>query len=297
MMDRLQKALRGHYAIRRQIGRGGMAVVYLADDLTQQRPVAIKVLRAELSAALSYERFLREIRIAARLSHPHILPLHDSGDADGLLYYVMPFVEGETLEDRLNREKIIPWDEASRIAREVASALGYAHAQGLVHRDIKPANLLLSQGYAVIADFGVARAVNDSGTGAITQAGRAVGTPTYMSPEQASADLAVDGRADIYALGCVLYEMLTGAPPFTGKNTQETLANILSAPTPPIQKPAHIPRGVREATYRALAKDPGERFATAAEFSEALLSEDAEPARARDDSRSGWKKLLPWWNA
>jgi len=214
--DRLASALSDRYRIERELGKGGMATVYLAHDLRHDRQVAIKVLRPELTAALGHERFLREITTTANLRHPHILPLHESGAAGEFLYYVMPFVEGESLRDRLIREKQLPVDDALQIAREVADALSYAHSRGLVHRDIKPENILLERGHAVVADFGIARAITAAETETLTQTGLAVGTPLYMSPEQAAGERSLDGRSDLYSLGCVLYEMLAGEPPYTG---------------------------------------------------------------------------------
>ena len=270
-LDRLRAALAGRYEVDCEIGRGGMAYVYRARDRQHGRDVAIKVLRPELAAALGTERFLREIRIEAGLQHPHILPLHDSGDADGLPYYVMPFVEGETLRDRIRREGQLPVPEAVRIAREVADALAYAHAHGVVHRDIKPANILLSGGHAVVADFGVARAIKSAGDDVLTEAGMAVGTPEYMSPEQGSGDTRVDGRSDIYALGCVLYEMLAGDPPFTGRTPQAVMARHRHDPPPSLAVVrATLPPALQYTIETALAKVPADRFATALEFSEAL---------------------------
>ena len=212
---RLQAALAGHYTVDREAGRGGMATVYLAQDLKHDRRGALKVLHPELAATLGADRFLREIQIAARLQHPHILPLYYSGQADTLLYYVMPFVDGESLRDRLVRVKQLPVDDAVKISRDVAAALDYAHRQGIVHRDIKPENVMLSEGEAVVTDFGIAKAVSAAGE-SLTQIGMAVGTPAYMSPEQATGDGEPDGRSDIYSLGCVLFEMLTGGAPFSG---------------------------------------------------------------------------------
>ena len=220
LQARLQGALADRYRFDRKLGAGGMATVYLAHDLKHERKVAMKVLRPELVHALGPERFLREIATTANLHHPHILPLYDSGrtpEASGaFLYYVMPFVEGESLRDRLNREKQLPLDDALRFAREVADALSYAHGRGVIHRDIKPENILLESGHALVADFGIARAVGSAGVDRLTETGLAVGTPAYMSPEQAAGERDLDGRSDIYALGCVLYEMLAGQPPFTG---------------------------------------------------------------------------------
>ncbi len=200
-----------------------MAVVYLAEDLKHRRQVALKILRPELAAALGPERFLREIEIAAGLHHPHILPLYDSGDADGTLYYVMPFVDGESLRARLEREKQLPIADALRVAREVADALSYAHSRGVVHRDIKPENILLQAGHAVVADFGIARAVSAAGEERLTGTGMSLGTPAYMSPEQAAGEREIDGRSDLYCLGCVLYEMLAGQPPFTGPTVESVI--------------------------------------------------------------------------
>ncbi|HEX4627454.1 MAG TPA: serine/threonine-protein kinase, partial [Gemmatimonadales bacterium] len=213
LLARLRAALSGRYTIERELGRGGMATVYLAQDRKHHRQVAIKVLKPELAAALGPERFLQEVDIAAGLTHPHILPLHDSGDADGFLYYVMPFVEGESLRRRLIREKQLPVDEALRMAQQVAGALGYAHSHNVVHRDIKPENILLSEQEAVVADFGIAQAITTAGGPRLTDIGIVLGTPAYMSPEQAAGERTLDGRSDIYSLGCVLYEMLAGEPP------------------------------------------------------------------------------------
>ena len=227
-----------------------MATVYLANDLRHHRQVAIKVLRPDLAAALGPERFLREIETAARLQHPHILPLHDSGDADGFLYYVMPYVEGESLRQRLVREKQLPLEDALQITGAVASALSYAHSHDVVHRDIKPENILLSGGEAVVADFGIARAVTAAGGDKLTMTGIAVGTPTYMSPEQAAGGAQLDGRSDVYSLGCVLYEMLAGEPPFTGPTAQAIIARTLTE-TP---RPIHPMRaGVPEALDPVIA--------------------------------------------
>ena len=271
--ERLQAALTGHYTIERELGRGGMAIVYLALDVRHDRRVALKVLRPELAAALGAERFLREIRIAAGLQHPNILPVHDSGDADGLLYYVMPYVEGESLRARLTREGPLPLADALAIATEAADALGHAHTHDVVHRDVKPENILLSGGHALVADFGIARAISAAGGDQLTGTGIAIGTPAYMSPEQGSAARTVDGRTDIYALGCVLYEMLAGAPPFSGPSVQAVLARHALDPIPPLGsvRPGLPPR-LERAVRRALAKTPADRFPTAAGFRETLLS-------------------------
>jgi serine/threonine-protein kinase len=247
-----------------------MATVYLAEDLKHHRKVAVKVLRPELAAALGPDRFLREIEIAAGLTHPHILPLHDSGEADGFLYYVMPYIEGESLRDRLNREKQLPLDDAIQIAREVADALGSAHSHDVVHRDIKPENILLEEGHAVVSDFGIAKAITAAGGEALTETGLAVGTPTYMSPEQATGG-DVDGRSDTYSLGCVLYEMLAGEPPYTGPTPQAVIAKRLSEPVPHVSTLREtVPQTVEQTITKALARAPADRFATVLQFAEAL---------------------------
>ncbi|MEP7324321.1 MAG: serine/threonine-protein kinase, partial [Gemmatimonadota bacterium] len=231
----LREALAGQYAIERMLGQGGMATVYLAQDVKHDRLVAVKVLNPEVSSSVGADRFLREIRLAASLQHPHILGVYDSGEASDVLYYVMPFVEGESLRDRLNRETLLPVEEAVLLAREIADALGYAHAHGVVHRDIKPENVLLSGGHAVIADFGIALAVSQSGPERLTQTGTSIGTAAYMSPEQAAGESGVDGRSDIYSLGCVLYEMLSGRPPFTGPSARAIMAQHSMELVPSLQ--------------------------------------------------------------
>jgi eukaryotic-like serine/threonine-protein kinase len=269
-LERLRAALASRYRIVREVGQGGMATVYLADDLKHDRRVAVKVLRPELAAALGPERFLREIQIAAVLAHPHILPLHDSGEADGFVYYVMPYVEGETLRDRLVRQHQLPIGEAVRIVREVADGLGYAHSLGIVHRDIKPENILFMGGHAVVADFGVATALGMAGGARLTATGWSVGTPMYMSPEQATGQGDVDGRSDTYSLGCVLYEMLTGEPPFGGSSPRAVLARKLSEPVPRLSSIREtVSPALEEAIRRALARIPADRFDTAAEFASA----------------------------
>jgi tetratricopeptide (TPR) repeat protein len=272
-VDRLRAALADRYELDREIGSGGMAHVYLAHDRQHDRDVAIKVLRPELAASIGTERFLREIRIEARLQHPHILPLYDSGAADGFLYYVMPYVEGETLRERLRREKQLPLEDALQITREVAEALSYAHAHDVVHRDIKPANILLSGTHALVADFGIAKAISEADKESLTQTGIAVGTPEYMSPEQGSGEHGVDLRADIYALGCVLYEMLAGEPPYTGRTAQSILARHRQDTPPPLHvvRPG-LPAGLEESVERALAKIPADRFLTADAFAHSLVS-------------------------
>jgi len=248
-----------------------MATVYLAEDLKHHRHVAVKVLHPELAAVLGAERFLAEIRTTANLQHPHILPLHDSGQADGLLFYVMPYVEGETLRTRLEQEQQLPIEEAVRITREVASALDYAHRHGVIHRDIKPENILLHEGQALIADFGIALAVSTAGGPRMTQTGMSLGTPEYMSPEQALGERAITAKSDIYALGCVLYEMLTGEPPFTGATVQAIVAKVMhERPVPPSSIRDTVPTDIEHAVLTALAKLPADRWASAAQFGEAL---------------------------
>ena len=280
LLERLRAALEDRYAIESEIGRGGMAVVFLAEDLKHRRQVAVKVLSPDLTSEVATERFLREIEIAAGLTHPHILPIHDSGDADGLLFCVMPYVHGESLRERLSREKQLPLDDALQITREVAEALDCAHEQGIVHRDIKPGNILLEHGHAMVADFGIARAVEQAGSDGITKTGLAMGTPAYMSPEQAVGSSDVDGRADIYALGCVLYEMLSGETPYTGPTPQAVLAKKRTEPTPRISVVREtVPPEVEAALTKALAKTPADRFATANQFAEALMKPSGEPQR------------------
>ncbi len=276
--ERLKAALADRYAIEHELGSGGMATVYLAEDLKHERKVAVKVLRPDLAAALGSERFLREIKIAAQLHHPHILPLHDSGEAHGFLYYVMPFVEGESLRDRLNREKQLPLDDALQIAREVADALGSAHSHDVVHRDVKPENILLEEGHAVVADFGIARAITAAGGEQLTETGLAIGTPAYMSPEQAAGGAEIDGRSDLYSLACVVYEMLAGEPPYTGPTPQAVFAKRLSEPVPHVSTLREtVPKPVEQTITRALAKAPADRFPTAAQFAEALAVVEAAP--------------------
>src|SRR5438034_631495 len=269
--ERLRAALADRYALERELGRGGMAVVFLARDRRHDRAVAIKVLRQEIAAALGAERFLREIQIAAKLHHPHILPLYDSGAAGELLYYVMPYVEGESLRQRLEREKQLPVEEAMALARQVAGALAYAHRNDVVHRDIKRENILLESGEAVVADFGIARAITAAGGDQLTQTGIAIGTPLYMSPEQGAGGEGLDGRSDVYSLACVLYEMLAGHPPFAGGTAQAILARHTVDPVPPLRTArATVPTAVEQALGRALAKLPADRYATALQFAEAL---------------------------
>jgi serine/threonine-protein kinase len=273
ILNRLQRSLADRYRIERELGRGGMAMVLLAHDLKHDRQVALKLLHPHLAQLLGPERFLREVRLSARLQHPHILAVLDSGDADGQLWFAMPYVEGETLRSRLLREKQLPVDEALRITSEVADALHYAHRHGVIHRDIKPENILLSGSHALVADFGIARAFTPESDERLTDSGFSLGTPQYMSPEQAAAQRDLDPRTDVYSLGCVLYEMLTGEPPFTGPNPQAVLAKRLSEPVPHLSTAREVPPALERAVTRALARAPADRFSTAAEFADALQSD------------------------
>jgi eukaryotic-like serine/threonine-protein kinase len=298
--EQLRAAVADRYRIEEEIGHGGMASVYLAEDLKHGRKVAIKVLLPAPGHSYEPQRFLREIRIAARLSHPQILPVHDSGECDGLLYFVMPYAGCETLRDRLNREGQLPIDAALRITRAVGTALGYAHRHHVIHRDIKPENVLLQEGEPVVADFGVATAMSAAGGDNIyiTDRGFAVGTPAYMSPEQASAERDLDGRSDLYSLACVLYEMLAGQPPFAGSGARATMARHAIEPPAPIRslRPT-VPLAVELALQRALAKSPSERFATMAEFCDALVAPapTAVPMTGAPDQRS--IAVLPFVNS
>ena len=303
-LERLQAALADRYRLEHELGQGGMATVYLAHDLRHDRKVAVKVLRPSLAAVIGAERFLAEIKTTAGLQHPHILPLHDSGEVDGQLFYVMPRVEGESLRDRLEREKQLPIPEAVRIATEVASALDYAHRHGVIHRDIKPENILLHDGQALVADFGIALAVSAAGGSRMTETGLSLGTPHYMSPEQAMGDRSLDARTDVYALGCVLYEMLTGDPPFQGSTAQAILAKVMTEKPWPIRGFRDtVPEHLEAAALTALAKLPADRFATAAEFAAALA--DSTGARhaatttflAAGGSRAlqPGSRLAGWW--
>src|SRR5213596_2312469 len=283
-LERLGAALAEHYAIEREIGAGGMATVYLAQDLRHDRAVALKVLRPELAAVIGAERFLAEIKLTANLQHPHILPLFDSGEADAFLFYVMPFVEGESLRDRLVREKQLPIADALRITAEVASALDYAHRHGVIHRDIKPENVMLHDGQALVADFGIALAASKAGGARMTETGMSLGTPHYMSPEQAMGEREITARSDVYALGAVLYEMLSGDPPFTGSTAQAIVARVVTESPRPLLPQRHtIPPHVEAAVLTALEKLPADRFATAALFAEAL----ANPTATRPTARPG----------
>jgi serine/threonine-protein kinase len=293
--DRLNVALSDRYRIEQHLGAGGMATVYLAQDVRHDRKVAIKVLHPDLGAAIGAERFLAEIRTTARLQHPHILPLLDSGGSDGLLFYVMPYVSGETLRRRLERERQLSVDEAVRIAREVADALHYAHSAGIIHRDIKPENILIQGGHALVADFGIALAVQQAGGQRMTQTGLSLGTPQYMSPEQAMGEKTIDGRTDVYALGAVTYEMLAGDPPFTGSSVQAIVAKVLSErPTPLRTLRDTVPPSVEHAVHTALAKLPADRYATPADFAAAMAAQATPTAQwsmpvAR---RSRWRDPL-----
>ncbi len=289
LSETLKAALGDLYPIERELGSGGMATVYLAQDLKHQRQVAIKVMRPELAASLGTDRFLREIRISAQLNHPNILTLIDSGGVEGLLYYVMPYVEGESLRDRLEREKQLPIEDALQVAGEVADALGYAHSLGIVHRDIKPENILFQGGHALVADFGIARAVAAAGGEKLTETGMAVGTPAYMSPEQASGETESDGRTDVYSLGCVLYEMLVGDPPFSGSTPQVVLARKSLESVPPLRNVRDtVPAALDSAVRKALARLPADRYRTGHEFIDALANIDESDAA--EASRG-----VPWW--
>ncbi len=272
VLTRLQEStISDRYSIEREIGRGGMATVYRALDVRHGRPLAVKVLHPELAVGLGPDRFLREIQIAARLQHPHIVPLYDSGQAGDLLYYVMPFIEGESLRERLRRERRLPLDDAIRIARAVASALDYAHRHDIVHRDIKPENVMLHEGEAMVTDFGIAKAVSAAASDNLTQTGTAIGTPQYMSPEQAGGEPDLDGRSDIYSLAAMLYEMISGAVPITGPTFQAVLARIFTEPVRPLQEQREdTPAWLDAAVTKALAKRAGDRFATASQFSQSL---------------------------
>ena len=269
---RLNAALEGRYAIERELGEGGMATVYLADDLRHERKVALKVLKPELAAVVGAERFLAEIKVTANLQHPHILPLFDSGEVDSFLFYVMPYVEGETLRDRIDREKQLPVDEAVALASKVAGALQHAHEHSVIHRDIKPGNILLQGGEPVVADFGIALAISAAGGGErLTETGLSLGTPYYMSPEQATGDQHVGPPSDTYALAAVLYEMLTGDPPYIGSTAQAVLGKIIQgAPVSATEIRKAVPANVDAAMRKALEKLPADRFTGAQEFARAL---------------------------
>jgi serine/threonine protein kinase len=271
VLEQLADALGARYSLERELARGGMATVYLARGVQDRRPVAIKVMHPVLAAELGAARFLREIEIAASMAHPNIVPLHESGAAGDVLYYIMPYVEGESLHGRLQREKRLPLDDALRIAHDVAAGLGYAHGRGVLHRDVKPENILLAGGRALVADFGLARAIGAADYQKLTRTGFIVGTVYYMSPEQVCEDRTLDQRADVYSLGCILYEMLTGGPPYTGPSLKEVVLGILRAPIPSVRRvDARVPAEVDQAISRALAKSAAGRFATMQEFAAAL---------------------------
>ncbi|HEV8411753.1 MAG TPA: protein kinase, partial [Gemmatimonadaceae bacterium] len=299
--DRLNAALVGRYVIERELGAGGMATVYLAHDVRHDRHVALKILKPELAAVLGAERFVVEIKTTAALQHPHILPLFDSGTADGFLFYVMPFIQGETLRDKLNRETQLGVDEAVRIAREVLDALQYAHEHGIVHRDVKPENILLHGGHAMVADFGIALAVSAAAGGRMTETGLSLGTPHYMSPEQATAEKEITARSDIYSLGSVLYEMLSGQPPHLGGSAQQIIMKIITEQASPVtQHRKSVPANVAAAVSKSLEKLPADRFESARVFAEALANPTfhtlagapphalGAPARSRAPSAAGW---------
>jgi serine/threonine-protein kinase len=300
---RLASALSDRYRLVRELGQGGMATVHLAEDLKHGRKVAIKVLHPELSAVLGSARFLAEIKVTANLQHPHILGLIDSGEADGLLYYVMPYVAGESLRARLVRDGQLPVDEALRLAREVASALDYAHRQGVVHRDIKPENTLLQDGAALVADFGIALAVEEAGGHRMTQTGMSLGTPAYMSPEQAMGERKIGPRSDVYALGAMTFEMLAGEPPFTGPSSQAIVAKVLTEQPPPLRaKRPSVPPAAEAAIHTALQKLPADRWGSAKEFGDALAGAATHPTPIatiplpvpRGRPRAAWRSAVPW---
>jgi tRNA A-37 threonylcarbamoyl transferase component Bud32 len=271
LADRLSRAVEGRYEIQEALGRGGMSMVFKARDIKHDRTVAVKVLLPELAASVGAQRFLREIEIAAGLVHPHIVPLYDSGDAEGLLYHVTPCITGETLRDRLKRERYLPVEEAVRITAEVADALDFAHAQGVIHRDIKPENVLLTSRHALITDFGIARAITLGGGERLTETGMAVGTPAYMSPEQARGEAELDGRSDIYSLACVTYEMLAGEAPLAGRSPQITMARRQSeSPTSLSLLRETVPEALDLAVLKALARLPADRYAEASHYAEAV---------------------------
>src|SRR2546421_1796873 len=270
-MSQLRTALAARYTIEGELGRGGMGVVYRAWDVKHARAVAVKVVRPEFGSVLATDRFLREIQLAARLQHPHIVPVYDSGEVDGTLYYVMPYVDGESLRSRVQRVRQPHREDALQITREAADALGYAHSHDVVHRDVKPENILLAGGHALVVDFGIGRAISAAGGDRLTESGISVGTPAYMSPEQATADTHVDGRSDMYSLACVLYEMLAGHPPFLGATAQEVIARHTLDPMPSLRTArSTVPLALEATIRRALSKVPADRFSTLVQFASAL---------------------------
>jgi hypothetical protein len=289
----LVAAFAGRYTLERELGRGGMATVYLARDLKHGRPVALKVLRPDLTAILGGDRFLQEIRVTAALQHPHILPLLDSGEAAGFLFYVMPHVGGESLRARLGRDGPLPLVETVQIARGIAGALDYAHRQGVIHRDVKPENILLYQGEPMVADFGISLAISTAGMERLTETGLSLGTPAYMSPEQAAADPKLDGRADQYSLACVVYEMLSGEPPYTGPNARTILLKALSDPAPSVRRlRADVPPALDSAIVRALGKTPPERFPTMGDFIARLIDTSQVATQVVSRTRLPRRRLL-----
>jgi serine/threonine-protein kinase len=298
-LDRLKETLADRYRVDRELGAGGMATVYLAEDLKHRRRVAIKVLRPELAAVIGAARFLREIETIAGLQHPHILGLIDSGEVGGTAYYVMPYVDGESLRDRLNREKQLPIPDAVRIASEVAAALDYAHRHGVIHRDVKPENVLLHDGSALVADFGIALAVSKAGGERMTESGMSVGTPQYMSPEQAMGEREITPRSDVYALGATTYEMLAGVPPFTGPTAQAIVAKIVATEPEPLSALRKtVPPHVEDAVLTALEKIPADRFASASAFARALegagVPTTTRSGRTRSAVAASRRRRLAW---
>jgi len=300
LIDTLRQSVADRYAIEHEVGRGGMATVFLAEDRRHGRPVALKVLHPQLATALGPDRFLREIQIAARLQHPHIVPLYDSGQAGDLLFYVMPFIPGESLRQRMQREPQLPLEDAVRIARGVAAALDYAHRQQIVHRDIKPENVMLHEGEALVTDFGIAKAVSAAAGDNLTQTGTAIGTPSYMSPEQAGGEAELDGRSDIYSLGAMLYEMVAGTAPFTGPTVQAIISKLFTDPPPPIRElRTDVPDWLESAVIRCLEKPAASRWATASQLAHALTWPTGTSTPPGMPSGSGTPKsiaVLPFVN-
>ncbi|HXV18009.1 MAG TPA: serine/threonine-protein kinase, partial [Gemmatimonadaceae bacterium] len=288
-----QRALGDRYTIENEIGRGGMATVYRARDPRHDRSVAVKVLNADIAASLGTERFLQEIKTVASLTHPHIVPVHDSGETAGVLYYVMPHISGETLREKIAREKQLSPAETVRLTRTLASALDFAHRHGVVHRDIKPENVMMFEGEPLILDFGIAKAISAAGGESLTRTGVAIGTPAYLSPEQASGETQLDGRSDQYSLACVVYEMLSGQPPFIASTPQSVIAKRFSELPKRLPPSVNVPSGASDVLLRALSLDPADRFPTVSEFARAL--ELAIPAEAADSGRRSIA-VLPFTN-